>query len=199
VPLGSLALGSRLVEAQRPVRGHVITSETLPRARLAFDSTTAYAGTQTIRLSPVVMAEQHFFVDAEADGRVRRLYWVQFEGPGRYTYAGDPVAEISGIPFRENFRFYPANGLSDPPGSDGDQARRYLEQAGYRFGSDLARVRLVWLLGDVPAEHEVMIIYLEDLAGRGLTVQALRNDRLLWESLKTTLRTYAAAGIRISP
>ena len=183
--------------AQRVVHGAVIASDTLPAASLRFDTTLTYAGTQTVMLSARTRAEQHFFVDATRDRRVRRLYWVQFEGPGRYTYSGDAMVSHDGLEWRENFRFYPTDGLSSPPGSDGDQARRFLEAAGYRFGPDLARLRLVWLLEPVPAEHEVMIIYLEDLADTGLNVAALRADAAAWEALKPRLRARALAGLRV--
>lgn len=186
--------------AQRRVEGTTIISDTLPAFRIEFDERLTYVGTQTIRLSGATRAEQHFLVESD-DGRIRRLYWVQFEGKpagsGRpYDYSRDPTIDISGRSFHTNYRFYPTSGFAGRPGSDGDQAQRLLEQAGYRLGSNLARVRLVWLLDDPPF-NELMIIYLEDLADHGLSVADLRADPERWEELASALQGRALNGMRL--
>jgi hypothetical protein len=43
----------------------------------------------------------------------------------------------------------------------------------------------------------MIIIYLEDLANRKLTVDELRRDGALWESLTTDLRRRAIAGMQM--
>ncbi len=97
-------------------------------------------------LSATTRAEQHFLVEADGS-RIRRLFWVQFEGKvggsGTYDYSRDPTIEIDGRPFHTNFRFYPTPDFAGRAGSDGDQAQQLLEGAGYVLGADLARVRLV--------------------------------------------------------
>src|SRR5262245_61089654 len=64
----------------RSVKGQVLTSTSLPAVRLTFDKAFKYAGTQDFILYNVALAEQHFFVDADKQGNIKRFYWVQFEG-----------------------------------------------------------------------------------------------------------------------
>lgn len=188
------------IAAQRDVKDTTLTSTEMPAARLEFDSRLEYVGTQTIMLSSTTRAEQHFFVEAEG-GQIKRLYWVQFEGKlegrGRpYDYSNDPTIEVGGEIFHTNYRFYPPSGFGGRKGSDGDQARQLLEERGYRLGSDLARVRLVWLL-DEPPRNELMIIYVEDLAQHELTVADLERDTATWEDFRTGLRRRAVQGLRL--
>jgi hypothetical protein len=186
--------------AQREVHGTILTSPVMPVARLALDSTLSYVGTQTVMLSPTTRAEQHFFVESDR-GRVKRLYWVQFEGKlegrGRpYDYSNDPTIEFAGQVFHTNHRFYPTSGFAGRAGSDGDHAQQLLERAGLTLGTDLMRVRLVWLLDD-PPRNELMIIYLEDLADHGLTVVDLRKEPERWADVATGLRRRALHGMRL--
>lgn len=83
-----LLLPASACALQRPVAGIVISSDTLPAARLAFDTTLVYAGSQHITLPNGTPAEQHFFLNADSTGMIQRLFWVQFEGPGRYQPGG---------------------------------------------------------------------------------------------------------------
>ena len=198
--LMAVYVGPPSIAAQRDVKDKTLTSAEMPAARLEFDSKLEYVGTQTIMLSSTTRAEQHFFVEADG-GRIKRLYWVQFEGKlegrGRpYDYSDDPTIEIGGRTFHTNHRFYGPSGFAGSKGSDGDQAHQLLEERGYRLGSDLARVRLVWLL-DQPPRNELMIIYLEDLAQHGLTVADFERDTAIWEDFQTSIRRRALRGMRL--
>ena len=199
-----LLVGSIDAAAQdRTVDGNTITSSATPAVRLVLDEALDYGGSQNITLSTTTRAEQHIFVEADDDKRIRRLYWLQFEGKvdgrGRpYDYSSDPVVEIAGKDFHVNYRFYPPSGFAGPRGSDGDQARQLIESKGYTFDPDLGRVRLVWLLGEPPLD-ELMIIYVESLAPHGLTVAALERDEARWQAFRETLRDRAIAGMQIVP
>ena len=130
-------------------------------------------------------------------------YWIQFEGRldrgGRpYDYSSDPLVDIAGKSFHTSFRFYPPSGFAGPQGSDGDQARELIEAKGYTFDPDLARVRLVWLLGEPPLD-ELMVIYVEALEQHGLTLSELDNDDAAWESFKRGLLDRAIAGMQVVP
>ena len=188
--------------AQRRVEGAAIISDTLPAVRLEFDAGLSYIGSQTIMLSAVTRAEQHFFVESDG-GRIKRLYWIQFEGKpienGRpYDYSRDPTIEFGGKTFHRNFRYYPTSGFAGRAGSDGDRAHQLLEREGYTLGSDLARVRLVWLLDDPPF-NELMIIYLEDLSGHGLSAAGLDENPDLWNEFAAGLQRRALDGMRLLP
>src|SRR5437764_14069327 len=64
-------------EHSRTVKGRVLTSTAMPALRLEFDKEFKYIGNQDFILYDVARAEQHFFVDADKQGRIKRLYWVQ--------------------------------------------------------------------------------------------------------------------------
>ncbi len=198
----ALSVSEHDAVAQRRVEETTIISDTLPAVRMHFDSRLTYVGSQTITLSGGTRAEQYFFVESD-DRRIKRLYWVQFEGkrPGTgrpYDYSSDPIINISGRPFHTNHRFYPKSGFAGRSGSDGDQAQQLLEREGFTLGSDLARIRFVWLLDDPPF-NELMIIYLEDLADHRLSVADLRADPELWADLATGLANRAVNGMRLLP
>lgn len=195
----SLCLAIGQLPAQRMVEGNVVRSDSLPAAQITMDSTLQYIGTQAITLGGGTRAEQHFWVEAP-DGVVERFYWLQFEGKPAdsrpYDYGRDSLVVHDGIPFRVGFRYYPPSGLSDPPGSDGERARQRVETEGFRFGPDLARVRLVWLLGDPPRD-ELMVIYVEDLARHGLSVAALDAEPERWQRFRAELLARALAAMAI--
>ncbi len=119
-------------------------------------------------------AEQHFFVDADKDGRIKRMYWIQFEGylPSNthtYDYKSPKAVNIGGLDFFADA--YARNIKASPgrPDSDGSRARAFLASKRYRLGSDeVLSQRLVHLV-DQTKRSELMIIYLEDLSAMNLT------------------------------
>src|SRR6185436_26478 len=88
----------------RTVSGQVLTSKDTPAVRLEFDKAFKYAGAQSFVLYGVANAEQHFFVDADKDGRIKRFFWVQFEGylptnTHTYNYKSAKVVKAGGFDF----------------------------------------------------------------------------------------------------
>jgi hypothetical protein len=158
----------------RTVNGRVLTSNEMPPVRLSFSKPFKYVGSQSFILYDVANAEQHFFVDADKQGRIRRMYWVQFEGylPGNthtYRYKANKIVNIEGLDFIADA--YARNVKANPgrADSDGSRARAFLESKGYRMASDeVLSQRLVYLV-DEAKRHELMIIYLEDMSAMGLT------------------------------
>lgn len=154
----------------RTVKGHTLTSPATPAVKLEFDKTFKYVGSQSFVLYDVANAEQHFFVDADDQGRIKRFYWVQFEGylPGNnhaYDYKSTKIIDAGGFNFFADA--YPRNIKANPgrADSDGSRARAFLTSKGYRMASDdLLSQRLVHLV-DEAKRNELMIIYIEDLSG----------------------------------
>ena len=150
----------------------------MPAVRLTFDKAFKYVGGQSFILYDVASAEQHFFVDADAQGRVKRFYWVQFEGylPSNthaYDYKADKTVNIGGLDFIADAYARNIKTSSGRPDSDGNRARAFLESKGYRMESDDAvRQRLVHLV-DKAKRNELMVIYTEDLSSTGLTAADL--------------------------
>lgn len=163
-------------EQQQPrsVQGQVLTSKATPAVRLKFDKKFKYVGSQSFILYDVARAEQHFFVDADKQGRIKRFYWVQFEGylPSNnhvYDYKVTKSVNISGLDFIADA--YPRNikGNLGRPDSDGNRARAFLKSKGYQMASDdVLSQRLVYMV-DEAKRNELMIIYTEDLSAMKLT------------------------------
>ena len=158
----------------REVKGRTIRSKNTPAVELTFGKDFKYAGGHKFVLYDVANAEQHFFVDADKQGRVKRMYWVQFEGylptnTHTYKYNVTKTANIGGLDFvadawARNIKVTPGR-----PDGDGARARAFLATKGYKLASDeIVSQRLVHLMGD-PKRDELMIIYLEDMTGLGLT------------------------------
>ncbi|HMV51402.1 MAG TPA: hypothetical protein PKD31_26915, partial [Blastocatellia bacterium] len=188
------------------VQGQVLTSTTLPAVRLSFDPAFKYIGMQEFILYNVARAEQHFFVDADAQGRIKRLYWIQFEGylpenTNTYNYRSNQKVNLGGLEFIADAyaRKLQAGGRPD---SDGARAQAFLKDKGYRMASDeLLMQRLVHLVDDTK-RNELMVIYMEDLTPLRLTAADLAKDgkaAAQWESIAKGLLERVSAGMRVTP
>src|ERR1041385_2100696 len=67
------------VPLTRHVHGQVLVSGSGPAIQITFGPRFKYVGAQRFTLYGVAEAEQHFFVQAGADGRIERFFWLQFE------------------------------------------------------------------------------------------------------------------------
>ena len=158
----------------REVKGRTLKSDSLPAVDIEFSKDFKYVGGHKFVLYDVANAEQHFFVDADKDGRIKRMYWVQFEGylPSNdhtYNYKGTKQVNIGGLEFIADA--WARNIKSNPgrPDGDGAKGRAFLESKGFRLASDeTLSQRLLHFIGEKKRD-ELMIIYLEDLSSLGLT------------------------------
>src|SRR5262249_55447881 len=128
-------------------------------------------------------AEQHLFVDADKQGRIRTLVWVQFEhrlptDNGSYEYPAPGRAQFGQLPFITDTRAFAdyADTVLSPDSTKGagDQSHvgRLLRDRGYTPPRNAIRARMVCLV-DQAHRKELMIIYAKaltpgDLAGRAL-------------------------------
>ena len=212
VALASLAITSILVCAQtdnaakpRTVKGQVLTSPAIPAVSMKFDKAFKYAGTQSFVLYNVANAEQHFFVDADKQGRIRRLYWVQFEGylpdnTHSYRYQSTKTINLGGLDFIADA--YATNRKANPsrPDSDGSRAQAFLESQGFHLGDEVLLQRLVHLV-DEAKRNELMVIYLEDLSALGFTAADLAAGGKAagkWGDISQRLLDRAVKGMQIS-
>jgi len=189
----------------RSVKGQVLTSPEMPAVRIEFDKGFKYVGSHNFILYEVAHAEQHFFVDADKEGRVKRIYWVQFEGylPSNthtYRYKANKTANIGGLEFVADAYARNIKGNQGRPDSDGARARAFLEGKGYRMASDdVLYQRLVHLV-DEAKRNELMIIYMEDLSGMGLTAADLAEGgraATRWDEISNGLLERAVKGMKI--
>ena len=166
---------SQVKTASQPVRTvkrQVLTSTSLPRIRLKFANDFKYAGTQSFILYERSQAQQFFFVDADKDGRIRRMYMVQFEGylpntNATYDYAVTATVDLEGQTYITNTESVPSVSglLKQQPESDAARAVAFLTQKGLHLGDSVRYQRFVRLV-DEAKRNEFIIIYIED-AGAG--------------------------------
>ena len=205
-PAASESGTMRPQQPARSVKGRTLTSTAMPAVSLKFDKDFKYAGSQSFVLYDVANAEQHFFVDADKQGRIKRLYWVQFEGylptnTHAYRYKVNKTINIGGLDFIADA--YPRNMKTNPsrPDSDGARARSFLESKGYRMASDdVLMQRLVYMV-DEAKRNELMIIYLEDLSPMNfLAADFAENGRAAarWDEISKALLERAVKGMKIS-
>lgn len=192
-------------EASRKVKGQVLTSTAAPAIRLEFAKGFKYVGNQDFILYDVAHAEQHFFVDADKQGRIKRRYWVQFEGylPNNahtYRYKANKTATIGGLDFIADAAPRNIKGSQGRPDSDANRARAFLESKGYRMASDdVLSQRLVHLV-DEAKRNELMIIYMEDLSATGLSAGDLSpggRAAAQWDDLSKQLLDRALKSMKV--
>jgi hypothetical protein len=184
-----------------------------PSIRIRVPEGASYAGAERFELYGVADCEIHVFVEADADKRVRRLYWVQFEAylpsrpDHRYDYSGDGNRPMDLWGGRAWVR--PGiilTGRASRAGSDTERVRSILRRAGYVEPQDFAHARFVRLLDDPDGtgrgRRELMLIYAEDMASNGATVDDVLDDgqpNARWAPLAEALigRAQAAFAVEI--
>lgn len=200
--LAALLVPSALA-AQRTVEGNRIISAALPAAVLEVAQGMTWAGTQRFDLYNVANAEQHFFVDLDGT-RIKRFLWIQFEGykpdnTHTYTYRDSTVTH-SGQVWHRRIAATKVPTTESRPDSDGARARAFIREKGWTLGPEVLTERLVWIL-DSPARNELMIIYIEDLAGQGLTAADLAEGgsaRDRWAAIRETFHQRAIGSFTVS-
>jgi hypothetical protein len=162
-------------------------SVTHPGAHLTVrvPNSATYVGSDRFDLYGIADAEVQLFVEADANKRVRKLYWIQFESywPSKpdltHNYTGDRREHHWGTTVW--VRAEPS-ATSSPakPGSDSEHVRALLKRAGYTRPEALMSVRMVQLLDDPKGtghgRRELMFIYSEDPARSGKTLAELTSD-----------------------
>jgi len=199
------AAASSSQQQTRSVKGQVLNSTAVPALHLRFNKDFKYVGSQDFILYDVARAEQHFFVDADKQGRIRRMYWVQFEGylPSNtrtYRYKINQTINMGGLDFIADAY---ARNIKANPGradSDGSRARAFLEKQGYRMISDEVMFQRLVHLADAAKRNELMVIYQEDLSGMRLTAADLvtgGSAATRWEAVSKGLLERAMKGIEV--
>jgi hypothetical protein len=200
----SLIATAQPAASLREATGRTLKSKQMPAVDLTFGRDFKYVGGHRFVLYDVANAEQHFYVDADKEGRIRRMYWVQFEGylPSNthtYKYTPTKIVNIGGLDFvadawARNIKLNPGR-----PDGDGAKARAFLETKGYKLASDeVLSQRLVHLIGE-PKRDELMIIYLE-VSPVGMTAADVMQggkDAAKWSEISVGLLARAQKDLKI--
>ena len=203
IPVGNYLMTDEL----REVKGQVLKSPSTPAVELEFDKDFKYVGGHKFVLYDVANAEQHFFVDADKQGRVKRLYWVQFEGylPSNthtYDYKGTKTVNIGGFDFIADSWARNLKATPGRPDGDGARGRAFLESKGFKLASeDMITQRLLHYI--VPNRRdELMVIYMEDMSPLGLTAVDVNKGgkaEAKWTEISDGLLSRAQKGMKIRP
>ena len=189
----------------RTAKGNTLSSPELPKLKLRFDDDFKYAGGQSFILYNVARAEQHFYVDADQDRKVSRLYWVQFEGylPSNtyaYDYDSPKKVTIGGLEFFADVYARKVDPKEGRPDSDGNRAREFLLSKGYKVAGDEVMMQRLVNMVTPDNRTELMIIYLEVLTPTGLTAADLNKGgkaESKWPEISAGLLKRAIEDLRI--
>ena len=154
----------------RRVKGRVLTSTSLPPIRIKFDKAFKYVGTQSFILYDRAQVEQHFFVSADKQQRIKRMYMMQFEGylpkiKATYDYPLTKTVNLGGQTYIVNAESIPnvPAALKQNPQSDVTRAASFLESKGYHISESIMFQRFVRLV-DEGRRNEFILLYVEDTA-----------------------------------
>ncbi|MEM9954436.1 MAG: hypothetical protein AAF846_22700 [Chloroflexota bacterium] len=193
----------------RTVTNNVLLSPSEPDVMLTFDERYTYIGGQTFTLYGTAAVEQHFFVEAYPDGRMKSFFWLQFErflpdNTFTYDYSESPLQIQIG-----DYDFFTdtAAGIVSPifqlgqPGTDGYLARKFAADRGYHYPDEYLYARLVHI-PDVERRTELLIIFIDDLAPTGFSATALREggeDAEEWPTVEATMLDKIRSVMQIEP
>ena len=191
---------------ERKVAGNVVTSEHDPAVRIELPKAVQYVGADRWVLYDIADCELHAFVEADAQKKVQRLYWVQFESylasrPDlHHTYDSPKHATIGGLDFYVD-TWVRAKDAPSESGSDREHIEALVRAKGYRMPDAMMYVRLVHLL-DKEKRKELMIIYGEDLSPTKFTAAELSeggkaHDR--WPGIADDLLKNGETRITVEP
>lgn len=181
------------VTQTRRVKGRVLTSTSLPPIRIKFDKAFKYVGSLSFILYDRAQVEQHFFVNADNQQRIKRMYMVQFEGylpniKATYDYPLTTTVSLGGETYMVNAESIPnvPAALKQNPQSDVTRAATFLESKGYRISESIMFQRFVRLVDEVK-RNEFILLYVEDTT-RGAFAE---NDKARQEFSSRALKGFA--------
>jgi hypothetical protein len=178
----------------RTIQGHTVVSTHDPPVRIQLPVAATYIGADRWLLEDYADdVELHAFVDADADKRVRRIFWVQFEAylPSRpqlrHRYGSTRHVMLGGMDFLLDTWVEASDSVARP---DSDEAHldALIRSAGYTLPASVMSVRCVHLMDD--ARKELMLIYSEDTAATGFTADDLRRGgkaHVRWPGIEAAL------------
>ena len=174
--------GSALVYSQetlsRTVRKNILKSEKSPPIRLKFNRKFKYAGSQSFVLFDNSQVEQHYFVLADKQMNVKRIYTVQFESflsnnTKTYDYKITDKLNLAGDDYMVDFIAGDIeNAVIDRPASDSARRWKYLKEKNYKLPAEVIGRRFIRLL-DEGKRSEILIIYQEDVQNFKTTLAEL--------------------------
>jgi hypothetical protein len=193
-----------MTSPQRSVQNNILRSEELPAIQIKIDPQFAYIGNTNFILYDVAHVEQHHFIITDAQKRIQRRLWFQFEGyldnnNHKYDYSGMEPLTFNGFTFLHNAYVLNIEDVyQERPTSDSAHVVDFLKEKGYVLSGELMTKRMVWL--DADLRNELMIIYSEILDPTGYRVSDLTEggpSAAEWPALSQRLHERALASFAI--
>ena len=156
---------------QRTGQDTILHSDHLPAIEIQIYPEFRYVGSTSFILYEICRVEQHHFVVPDAERRVLRQLWFQFEGyldnnKHTYDYSGLDTLSLNGFPFRHNAYTINIEQVYEArPTSDYAHVVNFLKEKGYLLTGDMMAHRMFWV--DAELRNELMIIYWEVLDATG--------------------------------
>lgn len=188
----------------RNVQDNLLVSESLPAVRIRVDPQFAYVGNTSFILYEIAHVEQHHFVVTDAQKRVERLLWFQFEGyldnnERTYRYPPMKTMTLNRLTFLHDGDVLNIDDdYRERPTSDSAHVVDFLKGQGYTLEGDTMFRRMVWL--DENLRNELMIIYSEDLSPTEFRVADLTeggSQADKWNSISEALHQRALASFSV--
>jgi hypothetical protein len=189
---------------QRTGPDTILRSGKLPVIEIQIAPEFKYAGSTSFLLHEIARAEQHHFVVPDAERRVVRQLWFQFEGylennNRTYKYSGMDTLHLNGFPFLHNTNpFNVEETYAARRTSDFAYVVDILTEKGYRLTGDMMFHRMVWL--DADLRNELMIIYSEVLDPTGYRLSDLAEGgpaAAEWPALSQALQERSLSSFKI--
>lgn len=188
---------------QRTGSNTILRSDKLPAVAIQIDPAFKYVGSTSFILHGIAHAEQHHFVVADAERRIERLLWFQFEGyldnnERKYRYPGMETITLNHLTFLHDEDIQNIDDdYAERPTSDAAHVVDFLKEKGYTLTGDTMFKRLVWL--DENLRNELMIIYSEDLHSTGFRAADLTKEGSAaeWEAISQALQERALSSFKI--
>jgi hypothetical protein len=212
--LAALVATAPVAAPERTVEKNSVVSRVDPAATVRVPRSAVYVGGDRWPLYDVADCEVHVFVEADAQKRVKRYYWIQFEQylPTRpdaiydYSSAVNVRQTIWGKTWWRRARF---GSTSETPQAGSDLERVYglITKAGYTLPADIINVRMVRFLDDPndsgKGRKELLLFYAEDMADVGATTNDFITDNKVnakWAPVEKALveRAIKRFGVRWS-
>ena len=149
-PRSAGAQGTPTPVVRREVRRNTIRSDSIPAAELVVDPAFRYIGSRALNLYDKTESEMHIFVDASADGQIKRFAWIQFErawtqSTFSFMYAFVDRVDWGGLDFVHDARALLAYGADATTGSDFAAGLALMREAGRTLPARVQRIRLFHL------------------------------------------------------
>lgn len=165
----------------RRVENNRIISNSLPEIEILVNEVFDYIGKfdfeiiassdeydEAILGKPIAAGERLVFLNTETNGKVDKLFIVQFEGflpqyDLAYNYNFEQAESIGQNKYRHNTWFYDSHQLANEnPQNEGAKTRKFIQNKGFELEREYMMSRFVGLASE-DRKHEIIIYYIEML------------------------------------